>query len=89
MKAEDTQPDQGRAYDEQSHDLRPQDSQSNSLEKDAPHNLHEVAHRIQVGKGLNGQWHVADGKGEAAEHEGRHEEEKRGHHGLLLSCRNG
>ena len=89
MEAEGGEGDDHGAEDGQGQHLGPEDVEARALEEDAADNLHEIAHRVQVGQILDDHGHVANGKGKAAQHEGRHKEEEASHHGLLLGLRDG
>ncbi|VTR70766.1 hypothetical protein DESC_830084 [Desulfosarcina cetonica] len=62
----------------------PQNADAHPLDHDAMHDLQEPAHGIEHGKPLDEFRHVADGKDESAEQNGRYEDEERREQCLLL-----
>jgi hypothetical protein len=71
VEAIDAEAQHDDAENRQRHHLRPQGIDVRALQEHAADDLHEVAHRIDVGQPLHAFGHVADGEGEAAQHEVR------------------
>ena len=64
--------------------LGPQNPQADALQKYASDNNQKIHKRVQVTEPLDNDGHVGYGKNKTAEHEKWQQEEKGGHHGLLL-----
>ena len=65
MESFDGQAQRNKAQDEEGRHLGPENGQSNSFEEDAPDDDQKIAQRIQIGKPLDNNRHIGNGKDEA------------------------